>query len=142
MFAVVKLGSRFAQAKVAKSGEETSTTPTVTVPVIGPTSEPPTSTRPKEVVDVEDIPEPTAQKEKETKRKDKAEIGPEKPRKKIRTISLAKKRGDECVTEIHMLPENEPGFCTLHAASTVVEPEAERRIEDLEMEAKMMLPQV
>lgn len=114
MFAVVKLGDRFAQVGELKSGEGTSTAPTSTAP----TTAAPATTRLKEVIDVKDILEPTAQRGKENKRKGKAEIAPEKPRKKIRTISLAKKRGDECLTDIHMLPESEPGVCTLHAGST------------------------
>lgn len=122
MFAVVKLGDRFAQVGELKSGEGTSTAPTSTAP----TTAAPATTRLKEVIDVKDILEPTAQRGKENKRKGKAEIAPEKPRKKIRTISLAKKRGDECLTDIHMLPESEPGVCTLHAGSTVVEPETEK----------------
>lgn len=37
---------------------------------------------------------------------------------------------------------NEAGVCTLHAGSTVIEPETERKMEDLEQEAKMIFPQV
>lgn len=44
--------------------------------------------------------------------------------------------------DIHILPKNEPGVCILHAGLTVVEPEAEKKIEDLELEAKKILPQV
>lgn len=137
---MVKLGDRFAQEKGGlKTGEGTSAAPTSTAPI----TVTPTPNRPKEVVDVEYIQEPAvAQKERENKRKNKAEIAPEKPKKKFRTISLAKKRGDECFTDIRILPESEAGVCTLHAGSTVVEPEAERRIEDLELEAKTIFLQV
>lgn len=57
-------------------------------------------------------------------------------------ISLAKKKREECVTDIHVLPEGEPGLCTLPAGSTLVEPEAEKKLEELEQEAKTVLPQV
>lgn len=124
------------QVGEVKSGERTSTTPTATAPVPAPVNAPPVATCPKKVVDIEDTLESIAQIEKENKRKNKTKVGPEKPRKKIRTISLAKKRGDECFTDIHMLSKNEPGICTLHVGSTVVKPEAEKRIEELELEAK------
>lgn len=98
--------------------------------------------RPKEVVDVESIPETAAPVERGSKRRENAEIGPEKSRKRIRTISLAKKKREECVTDIHVLPDGEPGLCTLPAGSTLVEPEAEKKLEELELEAKTVLPQV
>lgn len=46
------------------------------------------------------------------------------------------------LADIHMLSENEPGFRTLHASATLVELEAEKKIEDLKLEAKIILPQV
>lgn len=46
------------------------------------------------------------------------------------------------MTDIHVLPDGEPGLCTLPAGSTLVEPEAEKKLEELEQEAKTVLPQV
>lgn len=65
-------------------------------------------------MDVEDIPEPMAPKNRENKKKNKSREVPEKPKKKFRTISLAKKKGDEKITEMSILPENEAGICVLH----------------------------
>lgn len=46
------------------------------------------------------------------------------------------------MTDIHVLAADEPGLCTLRAGTTLVEPDAEKKIEDLEQEAKSVLPQV
>lgn len=70
------------------------------------------------------------------------ELAPEKLKKKFRTISLAKKRGDESIADIRILQENEAGIYILHLGLTVIEVEAERKIEDLEQEARMIFPQV
>lgn len=86
--------------------------------------------------------EPTTQIERKNKRKGKIEIAPEKLRKKIQTISLAKKKGEEYVTDIHLLPKNEPRLCTLYIGSILVGPETEKKIEYMELEAKTILPQV
>lgn len=37
---------------------------------------------------------------------------------------------------------DESGLCTLYAETTLVEPGVEKKIEDLELEAKIVLPQV
>lgn len=137
MCAVVKLGERFAQVGGRKSGEGTSTVPPTTVPKPAEAA----TTRPKEVVEVEDGPEPVVVG-KNNKRKEKPEDVPEKSRKKIRTKTLAKKREDEDVTDIHILSDNEPRVCTLHAGTTLIVKEWERRMEDMELEAKTPLPQV
>lgn len=127
-FAVVKLGDRHAKIAKRQSGERTFGAPA--------------TTHLKEVVDVESIPEPMAPTEKRDKRKGKAKIAPEKSRKKIQTISLAKNKKEECVTDIRVLPEDEPNLCILHGGSTLLEPESEKKIEDFELEAKTVLPQV
>lgn len=62
--------------------------------------------------------------EKVNKIRENTEVVPEKSRKRIQTISLAKKR-EEFVTNIHVLLTNEPGLCILHAGTTLVEPEVE-----------------
>lgn len=77
---MVKLGDRHAQVAEKKSGEGTSAAPA--------------TSRLKEVVDVDSILEPLAPAEKVGKRKENIEIAIEQTRKKIRTISLAKKRKD------------------------------------------------
>lgn len=64
----------------------------------------------KKVVDVDSIPESVVPVEKVSKRKKSTEVAPEKSRKKIRTISLAKKKKKECVTDFHVLSANEPGL--------------------------------
>lgn len=126
LYALVKLGGRFAQTKKEVSTKEKITTvPSLSTPVI----EVAVPSRPKEVVDVEDVSESTALKDRENKRKSKPETVPERP-KKMRTILLAKKRGDGNITEIHIRPESEIGVYVLHADLTVIEPEAERKIED------------
>lgn len=51
-----------------------------------------------------------------------------------------KERG--VVTDIHVHLTDEPGVCTLHVRTTVVEPGVEKTIDDLELEAKTILPQV
>lgn len=94
------------------------------------------------MVDVEDISEPRASKDREDKRKNKPEVATEKLKKKSRIIALAKRRGDEHITDICMLPENEAGVCVLHAGVTIIDPEAERKIKDLEQKAKIIFPQL
>lgn len=46
------------------------------------------------------------------------------------------------MTDIHVLPEEKLCLCTLYVGLTLVEVKAERKIEDLEWEAKTILPQV
>lgn len=91
---------------------------------------------------MDSIPESVVPVEKISKRKESTKAMPETSRKKIRTISLAKKKKEECVTNIHVFLADESGLCTLHAETTLVEPEVEKKIEDLELEAKIILPQV
>lgn len=93
-------------------------------------------------MDVEDIPEPMVPNDRVNKRKNKAENTLEKLKKKFRTILLAKKRGDENITNIEILPENEERMCILNASSTVTILEAERKTKDLEQVAKLIFPQV
>lgn len=95
----------------------------------------------KEVIDVKGIPEPVVPIEMVNKRKENTEVAPEKSRKKIRTVALAKKRKEEIVMDIHVFSADEPGLCFLLAGSTLIEPETEKKIEDLEQEAKTVLLQ-
>lgn len=80
VLAVVKLGDRHAQVVEKKWGERTSVAP-----------------RQEEVVDVESILELVVPVEKVSKRKEITEVAPRKLRKKIRTISLSKKKNEEYV---------------------------------------------
>lgn len=72
---MVKLGDWHAQVAENKSGEGTSAAPYR-----------------KEVVDVDSIPESVVPVEKISKKKESTEAMPETSRKKIRIISLAKRR--------------------------------------------------
>lgn len=125
VFTVEKYGDRHAQVAKKILGEGTSA-----------------ASGQKEVVDVDKIPELVVLADKVTKRKESTEVAPEKMRKKIRTISLAKKKKEECVTNIHVHSADEPNVCTLHAGTTLVKPGVEKTINDLELEAKTILPQV
>lgn len=88
------------------------------------------------------IPEPMVLVKKVSKRKKITEVAPEKSRKKIRIILLAEKEKKESAADIHVLPVDEPSLCTVYMGTTLVEPEMEKKIEDLELEAKVVLPKV
>lgn len=67
-----------------------------------------TTTRSKKVVAVEDNPELNVVG-KNNKRKEKLEYLREKSKKKIRIKTLANKRKEEYVIDIHVLSDNDPG---------------------------------
>lgn len=54
------------------------------------------------IIDVAKIPEPSMPVDNTAKRKESTKIAPEKVRKKILTISLAKKKKEKCVIDIHV----------------------------------------
>lgn len=111
---MVRLGDRQAEAATKKSGGE---------PAVEPS--------PKEVVAASDPYKPTTAVKKAPKRKATKDSSPEKIKKKLRIVTLAKKKKTtegEDITKVDLHSAEVPGLLTLYFGSTVIPPKLRSRL--------------